>query len=50
MGAISISMAMRLDKITRKGSREAGRFGNQENEGILFLVLLIFSSVKSGES
>lgn len=49
MGTISISMATRLDKITRKGSREAGRFGNQEGEDILFLFLLIFSLVKSEE-
>lgn len=29
MGAISTYMAMRLDEITRKGSREVDRFGNR---------------------
>lgn len=36
LDTINILMAMRLDEFTRKGSREASRFGNQEDKGILF--------------
>lgn len=36
MDAISISMANRLDEFTKKGSKEAGRLGNLEDEDNLF--------------
>lgn len=35
-GAIGTYMAMTLDEITGQGSREIGRFGNREDENILF--------------
>ena len=40
MDTINTFMAIRLDEITRKGSREASRFGDREDEDILFGFLL----------
>ena len=36
LGAISPYMAVSLDEITGPGCREVGRFGNREDENILF--------------